>query len=71
MERSNRSNFIIHEDPIYFQEAVISMAQRSGFLSSMIETELKPVLRDKDFKQFEFELVYSLVENVARNISEN
>jgi len=39
MERSNRSDFIIHEDPIYFREAVISMAQRSGFLSSMIEKD--------------------------------
>ncbi len=39
MERSNRSNFKIHEDPIYFREAVISMAQRSGFLSSMIEKD--------------------------------
>ena len=39
MERSNRSNFKIHEDQIYFREAVISMAQRSGFLSSMIEKD--------------------------------
>ncbi len=39
MERSNRSNFKIHEDPIYFREAVISVAQKSGFLSSMIEKD--------------------------------
>ena len=39
MERSNRSNFEIHEDQIYFREAVISVAQKSGFLSSMIEKD--------------------------------
>ena len=39
MERSNRSNFKIHEDPIYFREAVISVAQKIGFLSSMIEKD--------------------------------
>jgi len=39
MERFNRTNFKIHEDPIYFREAVISMAQRSGFLSSLIEKD--------------------------------
>lgn len=39
MERSNRINFKIHKDPIYFREAVISVAQRSGFLSSMIEKD--------------------------------
>jgi predicted nucleotidyltransferase component of viral defense system len=39
MDRFNRTNFKIHEDPIYFREAVISMAQRSGFLSSLIEKD--------------------------------
>ncbi|RLC55079.1 MAG: hypothetical protein DRH89_08410 [Candidatus Cloacimonadota bacterium] len=39
MERSNRSNFKIHKDPVYFREVVISVAQRSGFLSSMIEKD--------------------------------
>lgn len=27
MERSDRTNYKIHEDPIYFREAVISVAQ--------------------------------------------
>jgi len=39
MERFNKANFKTHEDPIYFRNAVISMAQRAGFLSSMIEKD--------------------------------
>ncbi len=44
---------------------------RKKQLQDQIETELKPVLRDKDFKQFEFELVYGLVERVAQKIRDN
>lgn len=43
---------------------------RKKQLQDQIETELKPVLRDKDYKQFEFELVYSLVEKVAQKIND-
>jgi len=59
MERSNRSNFIIHEDPVYFKEALISMAQRTGFLPNLIEKDYYCSLLLKDlFHNNETNLVF-------------
>ena len=39
MVRSKEPEFEIHKDQVYFREAVISTAQRSGFLPNLIEKD--------------------------------
>jgi hypothetical protein len=49
-------------------EPIMISPLRKKQLKEQINTELKPVLRDEDLKQFDFEEVYILVEEIAKKI---
>ena len=51
-------------------EPVIINPQRKKQLLNQIDAELKPVLRNQDLAQFDFELVYDLVEKVSKKIDD-
>ena len=51
-------------------EQVIINPQRKKQLLNQIDTELKPVLRDQDLAQFQFEVVYDLIEKVSKKIDD-
>lgn len=51
-------------------EPVIINPQRKKQLLNQIDTELKPVLRNRDFEQFDFEAVFDLVEKVSKKIDD-
>jgi len=49
-------------------EPVMLNTQRKQQLVNQLETELKPVLREQDLADFDFDLVYDLVEKVSQMI---
>ena len=49
-------------------EPVMINPQRKKQLVSQINAELKPVLRNQDLAQFDFELVYELVEKISKKV---
>ena len=51
-------------------EPVMINPQRKKQLLNQIDTELKPVLRNQDLAQFNFEAVYDLVEKVSKKIDD-
>jgi predicted nucleotidyltransferase component of viral defense system len=51
-------------------EPIMITPKRKKQLKEQIYTELKPVLRDEDLKQFDFETAYSLVETIASKIKD-
>jgi len=49
-------------------DPIVIAPKRKKKLKEQVNTELKPVLRDEDLNKFDFEGVYSLVEEIAMKI---
>lgn len=65
----------LHEDPSLFREAVNFTAAETGFTSRLVEkdyfcsvlldSELRPVLRGRDFGEFDLHRAFAMVAELA------